>query len=278
MRSAMTLAAIAAAAAVLGSAWAGTGSGEDWIPPPEKESLRDALGRARAIGAHAESSSEPLYAGLPASLSARLPEEEGFVPFGTMTETHDIPLGEDWDFQPDRDMEQLLEEEGWARLPEGQTIVRRKDAQGREVWDYPAGTRLLHRILFKSAPEPVLFEMRYIEKRADGKWSMGLFHPSGPPKPVGQTGALALNRDADAHARFDVDLGTATIRVHVQRLRPDSCRHCHWAMGEGGYQYPDMEHAGPCGFVPTNPHLLKEWAEAYRKSRGASPFSAAPAS
>lgn len=243
----------------------------------QRERLRQLLRAARSMAGRPHPD-VPLYAGLPDTLKATLPEAEGFVQFPSMVPADEIPLGTDWTFDPPRDMEALLEEEGWAKLPPGEVIRRRRDAAGRVVWDYPAGTRLMHRLYVRSAPERSLFEARYIEKRPDGTWAMGLYAPAGPPRPLAETGPLALNTRDDAATAFEVALGTVTVKVSVQRLPPHSCRHCHYNMGEGGYQYPDEEHTGPCGFVPANARLTGEWAAAYRRRWGASPFGPEPAS
>ena len=238
--------------------------------------LLELLQSARALGQrqpHGHPPAGDLYAGLPPMMSPTLPEDDGFVQFPNIAEPDDIPLGRDWSFDPagstgtfnpPLSMEQMVDEEGWARLPDRGVIGRSVNRAGQAVWDYPVGTRLLHRIYMNSLPQKSLFEVRYIEKRPDGKWAMGLYHPEGAPRPLRDTGNLALLTAAGAETTFELRTSSGAVRVNVKRLQPDSCRHCHFNMGEGGYQYPDEEHTGPCGFVPANAGLTTTWAERYR--------------
>jgi hypothetical protein len=270
---------------------AGAGPSRDPVPLSDEQHgrLLDLLRAARALDGrqhHGAPADGPLSSGLPATLSPTLPEDGGFVQFPNIAEADDIPLGRDWSFEPANStgafnpplsMAQMVAEEGWARLPAGGVIRQSRDRAGQTVWDYPAGTRLLHRIFFNSDARRKLFEVRYIEKRPDGKWAMGLYHPAGAPLPLGDTGNLSLLTARDAETTFELQTASGAVRVNVKRLQPDSCRHCHFNMGEGGYQYPDEEHTGPCGFVPANAGLTTTWAERYRGRYGVAPFGPAPA-
>lgn len=266
----------------------GTDSRAGLLSDEQHGRLLDLLESARALDGrphHGPPPDGPLSAGLPRTMSATLPEDDGFVQFPNIAEADDIPLGRDWSFDPASStgtfnpplaMEQMVDEEGWARLPAGGVIRQSRDRAGQTVWDYPVGTRLLHRIFFKAQPRKTLFEVRYIEKRPDGKWAMGLYRPEGAPRTLPETRALSLMTAAGEETAFELRTASGAVRVDVKRLQPDSCRHCHFNMGEGGYQYPDEEHTGPCGFVPANAGLTTTWAERYRGRYGVAPFRWVP--
>ncbi len=282
---------VALAVLSLGAGLTAGALARDPLPLDEEQHgrLLDLLRSAQALEGrpgHGHDPSGPPHTGLPATMRPTLPEDDGFVRFPNITEADDIPLGRDWSFDPAAstgtfnpplELEQMVEEEGWARLPPGGVIGQSRDRQGMTVWDYPAGTRLLHRLFIKSLPRKSLFEVRYIEKRPDGRWAMGLYHPEGAPRPLAETGALRLHTTAGAETTFEVRTASGAVRVNVKRLQPDSCRHCHLNMGEGGHQFPDEEHAGPCGFVPANTALTTTWAERYRGRYGVAPFAPLPA-
>ena len=86
---------------------------------------------------------------------------------------------------------------------------------------------------------------------------------------------LPLHQEGMPALSFDVTIQGQLVHVSMFRLNPRSCRMCHFKMGHGGYQYPDADHAGPCGFSPPNPHLLTDWARHYQARYGDSPFKPA---
>ena len=211
---------------------------------------------------------DPIYAGLPGELARDYPEREGFVRFEHIA--GDVPpIGGRVRFSdPELKLTDVFDDESWARLPDGQKILR--DTSGpREIWDYPVGTRVVHRILLKSDPRK-LFELRLAQKLPDGKWGFGLYREEDGPA------NLPLHRDGMPPLSFDVKIKAKVVRVDMFRLSPASCRNCHFRMGHGGYQSPDVDHVGPCGFSPPNPRLLTDWADAYQGRYGYAPFALRP--
>ncbi len=207
---------------------------------------------------------DPLYTGLPDTIPRDMPEREGFVRFAHID--GDVPpIGGRIRFSvPGLKLMDVFEDESWARLPDGQSVAR--DTSGpREIWDYPVGTRVMHRLLLKSDPRR-LFELRLVQKLPDGKWAFGLYRE--------EPGAanLPLHRDGMPPLSFEVEIKGQLVRVDMFRLSPASCRTCHFRMGHGGYQSPAVDHAGPCGFSPPNPRLLTDWARDYRARHGHEPF------
>jgi len=199
------------------------------------------------------------YEGLPDTVSALLPENEGFV--SVLRVKGALPLEDLVDVsgldKRGLTIEDVVEDEEWARLPDG-TAIRRDRSRGYEIWHYPPGTRLVHRIFLK--PNHQLLELRMQKKLDDepngndGPWAFGIY------RPVDQTGELHLYKHMPekGHAEETVNLplpsGTGTFLW--TRMKMTECRSCHISMGEGWYQYSDEDHAGPCGFTPVN-HPLR---------------------
>lgn len=210
---------------------------------------------------------DPLWKGLPDTITRDYPEREGFVRFEHVD--GDVPpVGGRIKFSvPDLKLTDVFGDESFARLPEG-AAIKRGAGGDQEVWDYPVGTRVLHRISLKSSPE-TLFELRLVQKMPDGKWAFGIY------KADGAADSLPLHREGMPPLSFDTTINGQAVHVDMFRLSPASCRTCHYRMGHGGYQYPDVDHAGPCGFSPPNPHLLADWAAAYQARHGYAPFAVA---
>ncbi|MBI3552487.1 MAG: hypothetical protein HY077_08205 [Elusimicrobia bacterium] len=208
---------------------------------------------------------DPLYKGLPDSITRDFPGREGFVAFEHIP-GEDPPVGGRLRISdPDLKLRDVFDDESFARLPVGATI-RRDTSRSPEAWDYPVGTRVMHKLFFKTAP-PRLFELRLAQKLPDGKWGFGIY--------MAEEGSdtLQLHREGFPPLAFDLVIAGKPVRVELNRLIPGSCRACHWARGHGNHQFPDMEHVGPCGFVPANDDLLGRWARDYAARHGASPFS-----
>lgn len=208
---------------------------------------------------------DPLWKGLPPEIARDYPESEGFVRF-THVDGDVAPFGGRIKISPpDLKVTDVFEDESFARLPDGATI--RRDASGpREIWDYPVGTRVLHRFYFKTEPR-TLFELRLVQKLPDGKWAFGIYTADGAGE------RLPLHREGSPALAYEVLIRGRQVHVDMLRMSPSSCRACHFHMGHGGYQYPDQERVGPCGFSPPNPHLLTDWARDYRARHGAEPFA-----
>src|SRR5581483_10168647 len=100
--------------------------------------------------------SGPVYAGLPRTVSATLPEDEGFV-LAQRVGGEQLVADVEGLQQAGLDVSTAFDDEEWARLPDG-AAIRRDFSRGYTVWRYPAGTRLVHRIFLKSNRQ--LIELR----------------------------------------------------------------------------------------------------------------------
>lgn len=223
----------------------------------------------KSTGTGAGKVETPLSIGLPAAIAPGI-LKNGFVPFASIPQKEPlISNGGDIQFTPPGlSIGEVFEERTWARLPPKARIVR-ETSKDPELWHFPAGTRVAHEILLKTSP-PTLFELRLMEKRADGTWAFGIYIPLED----GRT--LALHRKESQMLSFRVPLPRRNVQVEMERLHPQSCRTCHFNHGvRANEYYADEEHVGPCGFVPDNAAILKEWAPAYQKKHGYWPFEAA---
>jgi hypothetical protein len=219
-------------------------------------------------GASAGAPKDPLWKGLPDEITRDYPEREGFVEFQHV-EGDVPPVGGGLKISdPDLTLMDVFEDQSYARLPDG-AAVSRETRGGQEFWDYPVGTRVMHRISFKTDPRK-LFELRLVQKLPSGQWAFGVY--------MAEEGAstLRLHREGMPALSYDIVLNGKPVRVDLHRISPSSCRMCHFHMGHGGYQYPDADHAGPCGFSPPNPHLATDWARDYEARYGYAPFADKP--
>lgn len=217
----------------------------------------------------------PAYAGLPETVSATLPEDDGFV-LSPRVPGESLVADVDGLEQAGVTLEDAVDDEEWARLPD-QAVIRRElkrapDGTPYTVWRYPRGTRLIHRIFLK--PTHALVELRLEQKLEDdsddrtGAWAFGVYRPAA------DGAALVLYRPLPAQAAESVELPMPNGfgRFRWTRLSYESCRACHISMGPGWYQYSDEAHAGPCGFVPFNRSLLADWGRRYQRRYGYFPF------
>lgn len=237
-------------------------AGESSLGPQEREWL-EALFR-QGDRTRAQAAQDPLYAGLPDRIARDYPEKEGFVRFSEIPGDNP-PIGGRIRFSdPNLKLRDVFEEESWARLPDGARITGDLDGE-KPSWDYPVGTRVMHRFWFKTEPRK-LFELRLVQKLQSGKWAFGMY--------VAEDGTeeLPLHREGSPPLTFDVVIAGKNVHVDMFRLSPASCRACHWMRGHGNHQFPDMEHVGPCGFVPANADLPARWAKAYETRHGYFPF------
>lgn len=230
------------------------------------ELRQSAIDRARG-------GSEPAHAaGLPDELPADLIEAEAFV--RVPVALGGLVIDESALNAVGLSAAIAFEDEEWARLPAAMTI-RRDQSRGYEIWHFPAGARIAHRIYQRSPRR--LFELRLVQKLEDddaigtGRWAYGVY------RPVRGSAALKLYRlgpgVAEELAEMWADVGGTLRPFPTRRLHPESCRHCHIAHGRGSYQYPDQDRAGPCGFVPRNTAILTGWAPAYTRRHGYFPFA-----
>ncbi len=133
------------------------------------------------------------------------------------------------------------------------------------VWNYPRGTRLIHRVFLK--PSHRLIELRLEQKLEDG-WAFGVYRPQG------KDGELALYQPPPDQEPESVELPLPGSfgRFRWTRLAYGSCRMCHVSMGPGWYQYSDTAHAGPCGFVPLQPRPARRLGPPLRAALRLLPF------
>lgn len=225
------------------------------------------------LGLPQVSRGEPLYNGLPTELPADVTQD--WISFEAPMGGIRVPLGFDFIVNgapvPTQDrasLERIFSEEHLAWLPASNRIGRDADASGREVWDYPVGTRVAHAVRLKS-PDPTikgpLFELRWVEKQRDGRWSFGLY---------------ASRKDSPARLELQTEDAAETLRfrtpqnddVSMRRIKIQSCRACHFMNSASAYQYETQEQAGPCGFVPSNHANVRSWAERMRQGQGFQPF------
>ncbi len=216
--------------------------------------------------AHQGKESRPQSLGLPREVPADLVERDGYVLFDGISGVNGPTSNGPARFMPgDVTRSDVFEEDHAALLPPGTRIRRRWNRAGQEFWDYPPGTRLVHRFFLRTAPRRRLFELRIAEKLRDGRWAFGAYEWRG-----GRTVRL---RRVMAHDVFEVDVPRGHVGVEMDRLHPESCRLCHAMHSPQAYQYQDVEHVGPCGFGPANASLLTRWAPAYRAAHGYWPFA-----
>lgn len=227
------------------------------------------------VGAILAGDVTPLYQGLPPQLPQQLPELKKFVRFDPIPD-HRAPL---LNGRPKLEgtagnvfhLSDVFEEEHFALLPAGTHIRVAYDASGKESWDYPTDTRVIHRIFLRTAPRTI-FEMRLLWKRNDGQWSYGIY----APQPGSESALLDLNRDPHVAVAFEAVVTGGEVRGPVRvsgtRLHPQSCQGCHYVHSASAHQYPMQQLAGPCGFVPANPSVIEKWAPAYKRIHGYWPF------
>ncbi|MBI4345583.1 MAG: hypothetical protein HY553_01930 [Elusimicrobia bacterium] len=158
-------------------------------------------------------------------------------------------------------LDAVLRDEHGILLPPGGRIRRLSPDTPDESWEYPAGTRLTHRFYWADTASTV-FELRLIERRADGRWAFGSYLRTAD-------GKLRLLQRQET-AAFALELEGRAVQVALTRLPPESCRRCHAAASPNRYR--DVERAGPCGFGPANAALLRGWADRFRAARGYEPF------
>src|SRR5262249_33858381 len=124
-----------------------------------------------AMASHAEGG-EPQSFGLAEELPTDALEADGYVAYdGIPGQTGPVSNGRPRLTPADVTREDVFAEDHAARLPEGARIERHWDCLGRELWEYPVRTRVVHRFFLKTVPTESLFEMRVVEKLADGRWA-----------------------------------------------------------------------------------------------------------
>src|SRR5438128_466595 len=124
----------------------------------------------------------PQSRGLPDEVPADLVERDGYVLFEGVPGMNGSPSNGPARFTPaDVSRSDVFDEDHGALLPHGARIRRRWNGTGQEVWDYPVGTRVVHRFFLNTEPRRRLFELRVVEKLADGRWAFGAYEWRGGP-------------------------------------------------------------------------------------------------
>ncbi len=208
----------------------------------------------------------PLYAGLQECLPLNYLEQEKFVAFEEPVAERPAPLGFAFEINGEKvaasnraKLQSVFAESQLVKVPHGKSIQSIRDEKDRPVWIYPTGTEVVHLISFRSK-EKTIFELRMIRKLENGTWAYGSYSPS-----LECQQGLKLNTYSGVppyETTFLNEENQATS-VKLKRINLQTCRGCHFSDSPADYQYKTKEEAGPCGFVPTNPHLNSSWAMDY---------------
>lgn len=210
-------------------------------------------------------SAPPPWEGLPEMLPSDFPRQLGFLEFSQSNEGASAPLAVQVMVDGAAPSFQVFQEQFLAFLPSNTTIQASQSSQGREVWQYPVGTTSVHVIDFDSEPA-VPFEMRLVRQMTPGHWAFGAYRF--------ESGRWVLNKASGVlpesfTVRFKAEPGAS--RVDLKRINPLSCRNCHFMNSELA-QFPTRESAGPCGFVPWNETLSKDWEKRFESEMGYRPI------
>ncbi len=169
--------------------------------------------------------------------------------------------------QPVRSIEEIFHyfsEIVGAWLPEGQTIKSSTDTEGREVWSYPIGTRVIHYLTLNDK-EKTPFELRMIERVKEGRWAFGVYHLKNNEFQLQNYQGL-LNKD------FELDHTDGnSYQVSLKHIPLQVCQNCHRNTTSAPYQYRSNQDVGPCEFTPANPKVKNEWVKKFLTERGYHP-------
>jgi hypothetical protein len=217
---------------------------------------------------------QPLETGLPEVLPPDFAYREMMVDFFQAPNTFRAPLAAGISFNnkpiPMNDYMSLgmvFEEFFFAKLPKGNFIKASANGEGLKVWDYPAGSMIVHIILLKTQPRQY-FEVRLEQKNRTGQWAFGLYTP-------GNQGLHLNHYTGLRNESFSVKLASGQLmNIELKHIGLQSCRMCHFMNSPSKYQYPAPELAGPCGFGPANSGLVTDWAPRYFKIHGENPILA----
>lgn len=168
-----------------------------------------------------------------------------------------------------RSMEEIFaifSEEVAAFLPEGKTIKESTDSEGRLVWRYPIGTKVIHQLNFKNDKKS-LFELRMIERVSDKRWAFGVYHPvNGKLELQNYQGRLAKEFNLRTTDGKDLNVKLSHIPLNV-------CQNCHNNTTSAPHQYESRQDVGPCEFTPVNPKVKNDWVNGYVQAFGRSPVT-----
>jgi hypothetical protein len=239
--------------------------------------IKSTLGLTLVPSSHA--APPALSAGLPLQIPADWVEREALVPFTQEPDGAQAPLGVRIlvNGKPVLDRSQLaelFEEDFQASLPKNTSILVTLNSDGKEVWHYPVGTRLAHRVRWNSPHKPI-YELRIAERLASGAWALGVYAPSEPSAEV-QPSTLQLSQYSGTQplkVRFESAQTRKPLEVSLERIPLHSCRNCHNATSSSAYQFERPEDAGPCGFGPGNRAIRGAWAQRWAAQTGLPAFS-----
>src|SRR5207237_8528417 len=117
--------------------------------------------RGGLAAAHEGKASRPQSLGLTREVPADLVERDGYVLFDGISGVNGPTSNGPARFTPgDVTRSDVFEEDHAALLPAGARIRRRWNRAGQEFWDYPAGTRLVHRFFCRTTPRRRLCALR----------------------------------------------------------------------------------------------------------------------
>lgn len=171
--------------------------------------------------------------------------------------------------QPVRSLEEIFSvfsEEVAAVLPEGQTIKESTDSEGRIVWRYPIGTKVIHQLNFKNDKKS-LFELRMIERVSNKRWAFGVYHPiEGKLKLANYPGRLPKEFNLRTHDGKPLNIKLSHIPLNV-------CQNCHNNTTSAPHQYESRIDVGPCEFTPTNPNVKDKWVKEFISAFGRKPVT-----
>ncbi|TNF01372.1 MAG: hypothetical protein EP326_04430 [Deltaproteobacteria bacterium] len=172
------------------------------------------------------------------------------------------------DGQPVRSIQEIFRyfsEIVGAWLPEGKTIKSKTDSEGREVWNYPIGTRVIH-FLTLNDKEKTPFELRMMERVEEGRWAFGVYHlKEGEYKLQNYNGLL--------QKEFELNHENGKVyNVSLKHIPLQVCQNCHSNTTSAPYQYSSRQDVGPCEFTPANPKVKNDWVKKFLDERGYHPI------
>lgn len=214
------------------------------------------------------------FAQISAGMTKTLPgdhlEQTNYIEFHNFRDKPRAPIAAaiKIDGQPVRSIQEIFHyfsEEVGAWLPEGKVIKSSTDSEGREVWSYPIGTRVIHYLTLNDA-EKTSFELRMMERVEEGRWAFGVYHlKEGEFKLQDYKGLLAKEFELDHREGKKYKVSLKHIPLHV-------CQNCHSNTTSAPYQYNSRQDVGPCEFTPANPKVQTDWVKKFLKVRGYNPI------
>ena len=183
-----------------------------------------------------------IFAGISDGMKETLPldhlEKNYFLEFDNYRDRPRAPIaaGININGKPVRSIQEIFtvfSEKVFAHLPEGQTIKSSLNTDNKEVWRYPIGTQVVHRITLNDDLDTV-FELRMIERVNNKKWAFGVYH---------------------------------------EENNQYKLQNCHRNTTSAPHQYENLQDVGPCEFTAQNPKVKNEWVQAFTQNQGYSPIS-----